>query len=106
MKIILANLMANAVKYHNLEQPNPYIRLSFRRQNDNVEISVEDNGRGISQDSLPKIFDMFYRASDDTEGTGLGLFIVKEALIKIKGTIEVKSEPKKGSKFTIKLENA
>jgi len=106
MKIILANLMANAVKYHNLEQPNPYIRLCFKRVNDNVEITVEDNGRGIAQESLPKIFDMFYRASDDTEGTGLGLFIVKEALVKIKGTINVRSELRKGSTFTIKIENA
>jgi signal transduction histidine kinase len=106
MKIILSNLMGNAVKYHNLEQPNPYIRVTFLRRKDCVEIAIEDNGQGIPEGSLPKIFDMFYRASLNTEGTGLGLYIVREALNKIKGTIAVKSEFGKGSTFTILLDNA
>ena len=106
MKIILSNLMGNAVKYHNLEQPNPFIRVTFVRRKDYVEIAIEDNGQGIPEGSLPKIFDMFYRASLNTEGTGLGLYIVREALNKIKGTIAVKSEFGKGSTFTILLDNA
>jgi signal transduction histidine kinase len=106
MKIILSNLLGNAVKYHNLEQPNPIIRVTFTRQKDYVEIAIEDNGQGIPADSLPKIFDMFYRASLSTEGTGLGLYIVREALNKIKGTIAVRSEVGKGSTFTIILDNA
>jgi signal transduction histidine kinase len=105
MKIILNNLMGNAVKYHNLNQPNPFIRVTFKRDKHTVEIAVEDNGRGISKDNVPKIFDMFYRGSDDTDGTGLGLYIVKEALNKIKGIIFVDSELGKGSKFRIVLEN-
>ncbi|HEY3402011.1 MAG TPA: HAMP domain-containing sensor histidine kinase [Ohtaekwangia sp.] len=106
MKIIMANLMSNAVKYHNLNQPTPFIKIAFSRNKDCVSIAVQDNGKGIPPESLPKIFEMFYRASLDTEGTGLGLYIVKEALSKIKGTIEVKSELNKGSTFTITLENA
>lgn len=106
MKIILNNLMANAVKYHNLNQPNPYIRISFKRIKSVVEIAVQDNGQGISQDSIPKIFDMFYRASSGTEGTGLGLYIVQEALSKIKGIVLVDSELGKGSTFKIVLDNA
>ncbi len=106
VKIILSNLLANAVKYHNLDQPNPFIRVSFKRVRHVVEIAVEDNGRGISKENVPKIFDMFFRASEDTEGTGLGLYIVKEALNKIKGIIFVDSELGKGSKFRIVLENA
>ncbi|SKC75218.1 sensor histidine kinase [Ohtaekwangia koreensis] len=106
MKIVLNNLLANAVKYHNLDQPNPFIRVAFFREKDTVRIAIEDNGQGIPEASLPKIFEMFYRASLNTEGTGLGLYIVKEALSKIKGTIEVKSEFGKGSTFTIVLENA
>jgi signal transduction histidine kinase len=106
VKIILSNLLSNAVKYHNLEQQNPYIRVIFIRTRHVVEISVEDNGRGISKENVPKIFDMFFRAADDMEGTGLGLYIVKEALNKIKGIIFVDSELGKGSKFRIVLENA
>ncbi len=98
--------MTNAVKYHNLDQPNPFIQVTFKRNRHIVEIAVEDNGRGISKDNVPKIFDMFFRASEDTEGTGLGLYIVKEALNKIKGIIFVDSELGKGSKFRIVLENA
>ncbi len=80
--------------------------MTFKRNRHIVEISVEDNGRGISKENVPKIFDMFFRASEDTEGTGLGLYIVKEALNKIKGIIFVDSELGKGSKFRIVLENA
>ncbi len=106
MKVILSNLMANAVKYHNLDQPNPVIRVKFLRKPEGVSITVEDNGQGIPAESLPKVFDMFYRASLNTEGTGLGLYIVREALNKVKGTIAVKSEFGKGSAFIIFLENA
>lgn len=106
VKIILSNLLTNAVKYHNLDQEKPFIRVTFKRTRHVVEISVEDNGRGISKESVPKIFDMFFRAAEDTEGTGLGLYIVKEALNKIKGIIFVDSEVGKGSKFRIVLENA
>jgi signal transduction histidine kinase len=106
MKIVMCNLMGNAVKYHNLDQPSPYIKVSFRRHSDYVEISVEDNGPGIPESNLPHIFEMFYRASESTEGTGLGLYIVNEALTKIKGSIEVDSAIGKGSIFTIYLEDA
>ena len=106
IKIILNNLMSNAVKYHNLDQPNPYIRVTFKRVKNVVEISIEDNGQGISTENIPKIFDMFYRASPTTEGTGLGLYIVQEALAKINGIITVESELGKGSTFKVVLENA
>jgi signal transduction histidine kinase len=106
MKIILNNLMANAVKYHNLSQPNPYIRVSFKRTKSVVEIAIQDNGQGIAKENVPKIFDMFYRASPGTEGTGLGLYIVQEALTKINGVILVESELGKGSTFKVLLENA
>ncbi len=106
IKIILNNLMSNAVKYHNLDQPNPYIRVTFKRVKNVVEISIEDNGQGISTENIPKIFDMFYRASPTTEGTGLGLYIVQEALAKINGIITVESELGKGSIFKVVLENA
>jgi len=104
MKIVMSNLIANAVKYHNLEQPEPKIDITFHRvDDDHVQICVADNGRGISAASLPKIFDMFYRGTSSGDGTGLGLFIVKEALEKVKGKISVSSEYGKGSTFTVVL---
>lgn len=106
MKIVMSNLLANAVKYHNLDQPAPYIRVTFQRFEDYVEIAVEDNGQGIPEESLPKIFEMFYRASINTEGTGLGLYIVNEALSKIKGSISVESKFGKGTTFRVQLDEA
>jgi signal transduction histidine kinase len=104
MKVILSNLISNAVKYHNINQPTPYIRVTFNKYADRIEIAVEDNGQGIPPEALTKVFDMFYRASTNTEGTGLGLYIVQESLSKIKGTISVTSEFGKGSTFKITLE--
>lgn len=106
IKIILNNLMGNAVKYHRLNQDHPFIRVAFQRNKESVSIAIEDNGQGMPEESLPRIFDMFYRASPNTEGTGLGLYIVREALQKINGTIAVKSVYGRGSTFTITLHDA
>jgi signal transduction histidine kinase len=106
ISIILSNLITNAVKYHRLNQDDPYIRIRFKRISDTVIFTVEDNGQGIHPHSVNKIFDMFFRASQETDGTGLGLYIVKEALAKVKGKIDVESEFGKGTTFTVTLENA
>ncbi|NJM25412.1 MAG: HAMP domain-containing histidine kinase [Bacteroidia bacterium] len=108
IKVVLSNLLSNAVKYHNLHQENPFIRVTFDKnvEQEKVIITVEDNGQGIPEASLARIFDMFYRASSTTEGTGLGLYIVKEALSKINGSISVTSTFGKGTCFTVILEHA
>lgn len=106
ISIVLSNLITNAVKYHRLNQEDPFISIRMKRFGGNVVITIEDNGQGIPPHSLTRIFDMFFRASQETDGTGLGLYIVKEALNKIKGKIEVESEFGKGTIFTITLENA
>jgi signal transduction histidine kinase len=106
MRIIMANLISNAVKYHNINRENPYIKVIFTRKKSVVRITVEDNGNGIPEEGLPKIFDMFYRASVDTEGTGLGLYIVKDAVEKLRGYIDVSSVYGKGTSFTITIDEA
>lgn len=101
LKIILSNLVANAVKYHNYRQPSPHINIVLKKEEDRVVIEVGDNGQGIYEQHLSTIFDMFVRASDTSEGSGLGLYIVKETVIKLGGTIDVKSEFGVGTVFTI-----
>lgn len=103
LKIVIDNLIANAIKYHNTEQQDPYVKITFIKDRFEAIITVEDNGEGIASEAQDKIFNMFYRASLKTEGTGLGLYLVKEALQKLNATIQLHSEEKKGSRFTIRL---
>lgn len=103
LKVILNNLVSNAYKYHRLDQPDPYIRFSAYRDNNRVVISIADNGLGIEPDYHQKIFDMFFRASVKSEGSGLGLYIVRETLQKLGGSIWVESIPGEGSTFTFEV---
>ncbi len=103
LKIILGNLISNAVKYHFVEQADPYIAVAFTVASGEVIIEVGDNGTGIAKEYQEKIFNMFFRASTQSEGTGLGLYIVAEAVAKLQGKITVRSEVGKGSTFIVRL---
>jgi len=103
LKIILGNLVSNAVKYQNPEEPNPIVEVKLRKDARKISILVSDNGIGIPEHSQPKIFEMFYRASLATEGTGLGLYIAKEAVQKLGGEITFTSEEGTGTTFKITL---
>jgi signal transduction histidine kinase len=106
LKVILGNLISNAVKYHDAKKPDQFIAIRFEKMDRDVHISVEDNGIGIAPESQHKVFDMFYRATSEAEGSGLGLFIVQQALEKINARITLVSELGKGSIFKIMIENA
>ncbi|MBL3654615.1 sensor histidine kinase [Fulvivirga sediminis] len=100
---ILHNLITNSIKYHDFHKDNPYIKVSLVKDQGRVYISVEDNGRGIKQENHQQIFEMFYRASGDSVGSGLGLYIVKEAAKKLNGKVSVQSTYGKGSCFKVSL---
>ena len=82
---------------------NQYIRLHYQISGRVFSIKVEDNGQGIPKEYHSKIFDMFYRANELSKGTGLGLYIVKEALVKLTGSINLDSTPGIGTIFTVRL---
>ena len=103
LKIILGNLVGNAVKYHSVEQVDPFIAVRFISKQEEIIIEIEDNGTGIAKQYQKKIFNMFFRATTQSEGTGLGLYIVAEAVAKLQGKIVVQAEVGKGSIFTITL---
>ncbi len=103
LSVILNNLITNSIIYHDASKENKFIEISVKYNKIRSTIVVKDNGTGIGKEHLIKIFKMFYRASENTKGSGLGLYIVKETLSKIKGTINVESDLGKGSKFTIEL---
>jgi signal transduction histidine kinase len=68
-------------------------------------INFEDNGIGIDQEYISRVFDMFFRATMQREGAGLGLYIVKETVDKLKGTIRIESEMGEGTRFFIEIPN-
>lgn len=103
LKVIINNLVSNAYKYHQFDQPDPFILISAIKKDDYVLITVKDNGTGISKEHHSRIFDMFYRASESSEGSGLGLYIVKETLDKLDGSISVQSTAGEGAEFTVTL---
>jgi PAS domain S-box-containing protein len=105
LEIILNNLISNAMKYSNLKRTDPFIEVRVKADKQKAEVRITDNGEGIPTEAQPKIFDMFYRASANGMGSGLGLYIVKEALQKIEGTISVTSEYGRGTEFVVEIPN-
>ena len=105
LEAILKNLVSNAINYSDVRKDNPFIKVSVDISTDEALIQIIDNGIGISEDNLPKIFDMFFRESVDGDGSGLGLYIVSEAIEKLNGKIDVSSKTRQGTTFTITLPN-
>ncbi len=107
LKVILNNLVSNAIKYQNPEAKHHFVKMKILVSDSAAHISVSDNGIGIMEKHLDNIFKLFFRTenSQDKDGTGIGLYIVKEALEKIGGTIQVKSTPGEGSSFDMVIPN-
>lgn len=103
--IILNNLISNAVKYQKPDEPHPAVNLSVKVEPHRALIKIEDNGIGILSEHLSNIFKMFFRTNNTKTGSGIGLYIVKEALTRIGGQISVKSTYGVGSTFEINIPN-
>lgn len=103
LRVVLSNLISNAIKYADVTKPQPAVIVRAERVDGGVHMTIEDNGIGIEAAHQDKIFSMFYRATAHGQGSGLGLYIVQEALEKIGGRITFQSEYTKGSRFTIAL---
>ena len=100
---ILNNLFENAIKY----TPSGMVSVNVAGDNNNVQISVKDSGIGIPAEDIPHLFQKFYRVDNsetrEINGTGLGLFLSRKLTESIGGFLDVESEYKKGSTFTVKL---
>ena len=103
LKSVMSNLMGNAIKYHDPAKSDRFIQVTAETSNTHWIIAVKDNGLGIGQGHLEKVFDMFYRASADSKGSGLGLFIARETVEKLGGKISVESALGRGSCFSVAL---
>ncbi len=103
MVSILSNLISNAIKYSDVNKEKCFVKTSLIRSGKDILIKIEDNGIGIDEEGIPKIFDMFYRATSTNDGSGLGLYIAVQAAERLNAKIEVVSKVKKGSSFTLTL---
>ena len=102
-KMIMSNLLVNAIKYHDATKQNQFIKVTTRKENGYLYLITEDNGQGIKKEHQERLFEMFYRATTNSEGTGLGLFLVKKVVDSMKGTIHIESEFPVGTKVIIKV---
>lgn len=106
IRTILQNLLTNALKATK-ECPNPMVVLKVTKRSDKLLLAVKDNGIGISDENLTKIFDRFYRVDDarntKENGYGLGLSIAQNMAVRLGGKILVNSKPNQGSEFILEL---
>jgi PAS domain S-box-containing protein len=103
--IVLENLIGNAIKFTDYEKADRYIRITGTATATELVLHVADNGIGIPAQFLPKIFNMFYRLDSTRVGSGIGLYIVKETLEVLEGSVTVTSVPKEGTQFTVTFKN-
>ncbi len=99
VRIIVQNLIENAIRFSNVAAP--VIQLSAFERNDEVVIQIKDNGQGIEPQYQDRVFDMYFRASEMSNGNGLGLYIVKKTVLKLNGRVELESEPGKGTTIRV-----
>ena len=102
LKVILENLLSNAIRYLDTEKTTHMISVSTSNSTENLVIRVADNGVGIAREFHLVIFDMFKRV-DERSGDGLGLALLKKQLDRLKGTISLQSESGEGAEFTVCL---
>jgi signal transduction histidine kinase len=102
---IVDNLISNAIKYSDLNKPKSFIHVKVKIIPEQALITFHDNGIGIAEDQLDKVFNMFYRATETSSGSGLGLYLVGEMMDKLKGNIEIASVFGQETHITLTIPN-
>ncbi|TAF66954.1 MAG: PAS domain S-box protein [Cytophagales bacterium] len=106
LQIIFNNIISNAIKYQNRKQSQSFISIDIiQLPHETIQITIRDNGIGIDEKAKIQVFNMFYRGTELSTGSGLGLYIVKQTVEKLKGTIELYSEEGEGTQIDILLPN-
>jgi signal transduction histidine kinase len=104
--ILINNLLSNAITHHDTSKKNAFISVKINYNLRKAIISVEDNGKGIEDEIKPHIFEMFYKGSNESQGSGLGLYIAQGVINKLNGHLSFKSKENMGSTFTAEIPNA
>ena len=100
---VIHNLIINSIKYYDKNKDQSQIKITLKEKNEMIVLNIEDNGEGIPEDIQTHVFDMFFRGNTKSSGTGLGLYIVKNAIEKLGGQIKMQSKLDMGTKFSIQL---
>ena len=103
LTVIMSNIISNSIKYTHHEKPENWLEVDFMEEKNGHVISIKDNGIGISAEHQDRIFDMFYRANDQSDGSGLGLYIVHEMIEKLGGKIKVNSSVGEGTTIEFRI---
>ena len=103
LRVVLNNLVSNSVKYSDSKKDKQWIKVKTYLTKTDAVIEVEDNGLGIRQNDQGRIFDEFYMSGNNKKSSGIGLYLVKDAVTQMNGRIEVKSEQGLYSKFTVSI---
>ncbi len=105
LQVMFSNLISNAIKYNNSRLDHALVEIDIVVDAEEVQVRISDNGIGIGAEHLDRIFEMFYRATNERQGSGLGLYIVKETVDKLNGEVQVASKQGVGTTFTFVIPN-
>lgn len=105
LKIILRHIIANAIQYADVKKADPFVKITIVVNLQQAFITIQDNGIGMKPQTLEQIFEMFYKGSIHSKGSGLGMYIVKDTVQKIGGSIEVQSELHVGTEVKMVIPN-
>ncbi|MEM6803139.1 MAG: PAS domain-containing sensor histidine kinase [Bacteroidota bacterium] len=103
LNMIFNNLLSNAFRYSHPKKEHAHIEISVKHDQEQAFIRIKDNGIGIAKKYQEKVFQMFYRASQQSQGSGIGLYIVNEAVEKLKGKIHLQSSEGEGTEFSLSI---
>jgi len=105
LTVVFTNVISNAIRYRDFSKPKSVVHISIAADQAKTTVLVKDNGVGIAAQYLPHIFEMFYRANERNHGAGLGLYIAKETIENLGGSISATSTLHQGTTFKIEVPN-
>lgn len=105
LRIILGNILANSIRYQKSYTEGNLVTIHVKTTPDEALITITDNGTGINEHYLDKVFEMFVRASEQSDGPGLGLYIVGKVVAKLNGKVELKSREMQETEVKIIIPN-
>jgi signal transduction histidine kinase len=102
IRVILNNLFSNAFKFQK-EEPGKWIKININVNNKRALVEISDNGIGIEEKHLGDVFNLFHRATQRNVGSGLGLYMVKESIEQLNGSVVLNSIVGKGTEILVHL---